>query len=159
MIASLTNLVSIKRVAGVMVSSVIALCTASGQQREQKPTTIADLRNAIEAVLHETRTPGAGIAIVSRDESEWAAGLGVADVARKTAATAETLFRIGSISKSFAALAALKLQEEGKLKLTDTVRQWLPELAFTNPWESTDPVRLVHLMEHTTGFDDIHLKE
>lgn len=104
MIASLTNLVSIKRVAAVMVSSVIALRTGSGQQKEQKPTTIADLRNAIEAVLHETRTPGAGIAIVSRDEIEWAAGLGMADVARKRAATAETLFRIGSISKSFAAL-------------------------------------------------------
>ena len=67
MVASLTNLVSIKRVAAVMVCSVIALCTASGQQREQKPTTIADLRDAIEAVLHETRTPGAGIAIVSRE--------------------------------------------------------------------------------------------
>ena len=67
MIASLTNLVSIKRVAAVMVSSVIALCTASGQQREQKPTTIADLSNAIEAVLDETRTPGAGIATVSQD--------------------------------------------------------------------------------------------
>ena len=40
MIACLANLVSIKRVAAVMVSSV---CTASGQQREQKPTTIADL--------------------------------------------------------------------------------------------------------------------
>jgi hypothetical protein len=37
-IASLTNLVSIKRVAAVMVSSVIVLCTAPGQQREQKPT-------------------------------------------------------------------------------------------------------------------------
>ena len=159
MIASLTNLVSIKRVAAALVSSVIALCTASGQQREQKPTTIADLRNAIQAVLHETRTPGAGIAIVSRNEIEWAAGVGVADVARKKAATAETLFRIGSISKSFAALAALKLREEGKLKLSDTLKQWLPELAFENPWESTDPVRLVHLMEHTTGFDDCHLRE
>src|SRR5688572_14360170 len=90
MIASLTNLVSIKRVAAVMVFSVIA-CTASGQQSEQKPTTIAELRNAIEAVLHETHTPGAGIAIVSRDEIVWAAGLGVADVVRKRATTAETL--------------------------------------------------------------------
>jgi hypothetical protein len=56
-------------------------------------------------------------------------------------------------------LAALKLQEEGKLKLSDTLKQWLPEVAFENPWESTDPVRLVHLMEHTTGFDDCHLRE
>jgi len=159
MIASLTNLVSIKRVAAAMVSWVIALCPASGQPREQKPATIADLRNAIEAVLQETRTPGAGIAIVSRDKIEWAAGLGVADVARKTPATAETLFRIGSISKSFAALAVLKLQEEGKLKLSDTVKQWVPEVVFSNRWEATDPVRLVHLLEHTAGFEDMHPRE
>ena len=63
------------------------------------------------------------------------------------------------LSKSFAALAALKLQEEGKLKLTDTVKQWVPDVAFANPWEATDPVRLVHLMEHTSGFDDMHLRE
>ena len=35
------------------------------------------------------------------------------------------------IWRLFAALAALKLQEEGKLKLTDTVKQWVPEVAFT----------------------------
>jgi len=159
MIGSLTNLVSIKRVAAVMVSSVIALCMASGQQREQTPTPIADLRNAIEAVLHETRTPGAAVVIVSRDKVEWMVGLGKADVVANKPVTPETLFRIGSISKSFAALAALKLQEEGKLKLTDTVKQWVPDVAFSNPWEATDPVRLVHLMEHTAGFDDLHMRE
>jgi len=159
MIGSLTNLVSIKRVAAVMVSSVIALCMASGQQREKTPTPIADLRNAIEAVLHETRTPGAAVVIVSRDKVEWMVGLGKADVVANKPVTPETLFRIGSISKSFAALAALKLQEEGKLKLTDTVKQWVPDVAFSNPWEATDPVRLVHLMEHTAGFDDLHMRE
>jgi len=46
------------------------------------------------------------------------------------------------------------LQEEGRLKLTDTVKHWVPDVAFTNPWEPTNPVRLVHLMEHTSGFDD-----
>ena len=43
--------------------------------------------------------------------------------------------------------------------MTDTVKQWVPEVAFTNRWEASDPVRLVHLMEHTSGFDDIHLRE
>ena len=52
-----------------------------GDKREQTPTTIADLQSAIEAVLQETRTPGAGIAIVSRDKVEWVAGIGMADVA------------------------------------------------------------------------------
>jgi CubicO group peptidase (beta-lactamase class C family) len=56
-------------------------------------------------------------------------------------------------------LAALQLQEAGKLKLTDTVRQWAPDVAFVNPWEATDPVRLVHLLEHTSGFEDMHFRE
>jgi CubicO group peptidase (beta-lactamase class C family) len=123
------------------------------------PKNIPELQTAIETVLKETRTPGVGIAIVSRDQVEWATGIGKADVAGNKPADADTLFRIGSVSKAFAALAALQLQEQGKLQLTDTVKQWVPEVAFENAWEKTDPVRLVHLMEHTTGFDDIHLRE
>jgi CubicO group peptidase (beta-lactamase class C family) len=117
------------------------------------PQTIPQLRLAIETVLKETKTPGVGIAIVSRDNTEWVAGIGKADVAANLPATADTLFRIGSVSKGFAALSALQLQE-GKLKLTDTVRQWVPDVGFVNPWESNDPVRLANLMEHTSGFDN-----
>ena len=73
--------------------------------------------------------------------------------------TPDTLFRIGSISKGFAALSILKLVEQGKLTLNDTVRSLVPEIQFQNPWEATDPVRVVHLLEHTTGFDDMALKD
>jgi CubicO group peptidase (beta-lactamase class C family) len=138
---------------------VAALSNTFGADSKSGPQSIPELQTAIETVLKETKTPGAAIAIVSRDKVEWVAGVGKADVAANKPVTAETLFRIGSTSKAFAALAALQLQEEGKLKLTDTVRQWVPEVAFVNPWEASDPVRLVHLMEHTTGFDDIHLRE
>jgi len=109
--------------------------------------------------LKETKTPGAAVVIVSREKVDWLAGIGKADVAANKPVTDETLFRIGSTSKAFAALAALQLQEEGRLKLTDIVKQWVPDVAFTNPWEATNPMRLVHLMEHTSGFDDIHLRE
>jgi len=114
---------------------------------------------AIESVLKETKTPGASVAVVSRYSNDWLAGIGQADVAANQPVTPDTLFRLGSVSKGFVALAALQLQEAGKLKLTDTVRQWVPDVAFVNPWEATDPVRLVHLMEHTSGFDDMHLRE
>ena len=130
-----------------------------GENSDGTPKSIPELRAAIERILKETKTPGAGIAIVSRDKAEWIAGIGKADVAANKPATADTLFRIGSTSKAFAALAALQLQEQGKLKLTDTVHQWVPEVVFSNRWEATDPVRLVHLMEHTSGFDDLHLRE
>jgi hypothetical protein len=39
------------------------------------------------------------------------------------------------------------------------VRQWVPDRAFVNPWETTNPVRLAHLMEHMSGFDEMHLRE
>lgn len=97
---------------------------------ESQSNSISELQAAIETVLKVTHTPGVGIAIVFSNRTEWIAGLGKADVAANVPATADTLFRIGSVSKGFAALAALQLQEQGKLKLTDTVRQWVPEVSF-----------------------------
>ena len=123
------------------------------------PKSMPELQAAIETLLKETRTPGAAIAIVSRNQAEWVAGIGKADVAASQPVTTNTLFRLGSVSKTFAAIAALQLQEAGKLKLSDTVKQWVPDVPFVNPWEATHPLRLVHLLEQTSGFDDMHLRE
>jgi len=123
------------------------------------PKTISGLQAAIEAILKDTRTPGAAIAIVSRNQAEWVAGIGKADVAANRPVTTNTLFRLGSLSKTFAAVAALQLQEQGKLELSDTVKQWVPDVTFVNPWEATHPLHLVHLLEQTSGFDDMHLRE
>ncbi len=142
-----------KRILCVLVAVGACVCRIAAAEAKA-PHTVAELQAEIEKILRETGTPGAAVAIVSRDRVEWVAGLGLADVASKRPATAQTLFRLGSVSKEFVALAALKLQEEGKLKLTDTVRQWLPECPIENPWEATDPVRLVHLLEHTSGVPD-----
>jgi CubicO group peptidase (beta-lactamase class C family) len=49
----------------------------------------------------------------------------------------------------------MMLVEEGKLSLDAKLADLMPELKYDNPWEKTDPIRLVHLIEHTTGFDDI----
>jgi CubicO group peptidase (beta-lactamase class C family) len=148
-----------RQLATTLLLSVLALGRTLGADSKGGPKSIPELQTAIETVLKETRTPGAAIAIVSRDKAEWVAGIGNAEVASNKPVTPDTLFRIGSTSKAFAALAALQLQEEGKLRLDDTVRQWAPDVAFNNPWEASDPVRLVHLMEHTTGFDDLRLRE
>ena len=99
------------------------------------------------------------VAIVRRDGPEWVTGLGLADVASGRPATADTQFRIGSTSKAFASLSVLKLVNEGKLSVLDRVRKLVPEVWFENRWEATDPVLVVDLLEHTTGWDDIHLHE
>ena len=123
------------------------------------PKTWEELEAKIRDVLVKTKTPAVGYAVVSRDGVDFAAGMGKADVTSGRDATGDTLFRIGSISKIFVSLSVLMLQEEGLLALDDDVRSRIPDLAFENPWEQTDPVRIVHLLEHTTGFDDLTFRE
>lgn len=125
----------------------------------EPPATLDELETRILAVLDETSTPAVGITLVSRDAVIWEAGFGLADVEAGVEATPDTLFRVGSISKMFVALSVMQLVEAGRLSLDEKVHDLVPEIEFENPWEGTDPVRLVHLLEHTTGFDDIHLVE
>jgi len=123
------------------------------------PATVDELLAAINDVLEEHDTPGVAIAIVNENGPEWIGALGMANVEKDIAADADTLFRIGSTSKMFVALSVLQLVEEGRLSLDDKVADLVPEIEFENPWEDTNPVRVAHLLEHTTGWDDIHLPE
>ena len=82
---------------------------APRRKRTGSPKPLDELRAAIGKVLVETKTPGAGIAIVTRDRVSLAGGIGKADVAAGRPAAADTLFRIGSVSKGFASLSILKL--------------------------------------------------
>ncbi len=140
--------------------------TANSSPESQKSSdkvvhakSIEELQTQLEQMLKEMHVPGMSIAVVHRDGPEWIAGLGQANVASGQAVTKETLFRIGSTSKAFASLSILKLAEEGKLSLDDPVHKLVPEVWFENRWEESDPIRVVHLLEHTTGWDDMHLRE
>ena len=145
----------------VVLLSMLALqCFAAVKNEPQKPAqSLTELRQQLDKVLKDTHTPGTSVAIVHRDGPEWVAGLGTADVASDRAVNPETLFRIGSTSKAFASLAILILADQGKLSLDDPVHKLAPEVWFENRWEASDPVRVVHLLEHTTGWDDMHLRE
>ncbi len=132
------------------------------KNKDEKPKpaeSIDELRQQLEKILKDTHTPGLSVAIVHRDRPEWVAGLGTADVASGRATTADTLFRIGSTSKAFASLSILKLADQGKLSLDDPVHKLAPDVWFENRWEAADPIRVVNLLEHTTGWDDMHLRE
>jgi CubicO group peptidase (beta-lactamase class C family) len=141
---------------------VLSSIVVAQKKPEPKPgqaQSIPELRQQLEKILHDTHTPGMSVAIVRRDGPEWVDGLGQSNVAQNQPATADTLFRIGSTSKAFASLSILKLVDEGKLSLEDPVHKLVPEIYFENRWEATNPVRVVDLLEHTTGWDDLHLPE
>ena len=150
-----------KRVIPIVLLAMLA-CLGFAAEKDEKPKpaqSITELQQQLEKTLKDTHTPGVSIAIVHREGPEWVAGLGQAEVASGRAVTPETLFRIGSTSKAFASLAILMLANQGKVSLDDPVRKLAPEVWFENRWEAGDPVRVVHLLEHTTGWDDMHLRE
>jgi len=66
-------------------------------------------------------------------------GLGKADLAANKDVTCDTEFRVGSISKTFVALALLKLQQEGKLDLNAKLRDVAPEVIVNNQWTPQIP--------------------
>ena len=150
-----------------LVSMLFVVATVAGAARGQAakkaeapakpfPRTLEALRAEIQKVVDSTKVPGVGFAIFSKDSLLYAGGVGYADVAAKKPIDGDTHFRTGSISKSFVATALLMLQRAGKLDLNAPIKQVVPDVAFENRWETSDPVRVVHLLEHTTGFDDMH---
>jgi CubicO group peptidase (beta-lactamase class C family) len=148
--------------AGVVAMLAIAVCT--GTSTSTTPTapvagSIEELKTTVSAILKKYKVPGVGIALVTRDSVVWTGGVGKADLAMNRDVTADTMFRVGSITKGFVALSALQLAERGKLNLDEKVADVAPEIPVVNPWEATNPVTLAHLLEHTAGFDDFSLAE
>jgi CubicO group peptidase (beta-lactamase class C family) len=74
---------------------------------------------------------------------------GLADLEQRTPATPDTNYRLASVTKQFTATAILLLAEDGKLKLDDPIRRWLPTLP-----EIAQPVTIRHLLSHTGGLVD-----
>ena len=83
------------------------------------------------------------------------ASVGVANRNSRTAVTKSTVFRIASMTKSFTALAILKLRDEGRLSLEDPVSKWIPEFASMEmPTRDAPPIRVRHLLTHSAGFPE-----
>ncbi len=116
---------------------------------------LAQLQDSLRRVMAREHIPGLMLTLVSHDSVLFEGGLGWADVATQRPVTAHTRFRIGSVTKTFVAAGLMQLIEQGKLHLNDEVHKIAPEIPIDNPWEATDPVRVVHLLEHTAGFDDM----
>jgi CubicO group peptidase (beta-lactamase class C family) len=95
---------------------------------------------------------GALVAVVKNGDVLLQKGYGYSDVQHKTPVDPErTLFRLGSISKVFAATAALQLVEQGKLDLGRDIDQYLD---FKIPYRFGKPITLRHLLTHTAGFEE-----
>jgi CubicO group peptidase (beta-lactamase class C family) len=122
------------------------------------PKTIAELRIRIAKVLERDGINGVSIALVGRDGPIWVGGVGVRDRKTRAPMDDQTVFRVGSLSKSIIALGVMRLADQGKLDVDRPLREILPGL-IDNPWEHVAPVTLAQCMEHTAGLDDIRFNE
>src|SRR5690606_4754332 len=65
-----------------------------------------------------------------------------------------SVFAVASVSKIVIGLSALKVFADHGIPLTTPVNELAPDLPLENPWEKTNPVRLIHLLEHTSGLHE-----
>ncbi|QZY00490.1 serine hydrolase [Halobaculum rubrum] len=114
---------------------------------------VADL---IRRTMRRDRLPGVSVAVVDRDGVRYAEGFGARDLAGNRPATPETLYGVGSVTKSVTALALAQLSEAGMLEFDDPVSDHLDVDLGSDP---DDPIRLRHLLSHASGLPSLGTSE
>jgi CubicO group peptidase (beta-lactamase class C family) len=111
----------------------------------------------VEQHMKENATPGLALAVTGREGLLRVATYGFADLKARRPVTPATLFEIGSISKSFTAIALLQLREEGKFDPQAPVTRYLPWFEIPTQFE---PITGHHLLTHSAGIprdrDDVY---
>ena len=105
----------------------------------------------IDALMRDYtgNVPGAAVLVIHEGLPVVRRSYGMADLEHQISAAPATNYRLASITKQFTAAAILLLMEEGKLKLDDSIRKWLPSLP-----EVADPITIRELLTHTSGLID-----
>jgi CubicO group peptidase (beta-lactamase class C family) len=99
--------------------------------------------------------PGLSFGIVVDGKLVYKGNYGFTDVEKKTPVTSSSLFRIASMSKSFTAMAILKLRDAGKLNLDDPAYLYIPELKkLKYPTVDAPAITIRHLLSHSAGFPE-----
>lgn len=109
-----------------------------------------EYKEHLEGILTERRIPGAGVYVGRKGEALFDEGVGLADREAGRPVTSNTVFGIGSITKSFTALGVMQLQDAGKLRVTDRVIDYLPALG-TSSNKAYGDITLHHLLTNSSG--------
>lgn len=109
----------------------------------------ARLTDFIKHEMADKDLPAFSISLVDDQKIVWEQGFGYADPDKKVPATADTVYRIGSVSKLFTDIAVMQLVERGELSLDSPVQTYLPDFHPENPFDK--PITLRELMSHRAG--------
>jgi CubicO group peptidase (beta-lactamase class C family) len=117
---------------------------------KQYAAAIAAVDAFVAREVAEKKLPSLSIALVDDQTIVWSRGFGFVDVDRKMPATADTVYRVGSVSKLFTDVAIMQLVEEGKIDLDAPARTYLPDLAPKSSFGDA-PITLRQMMAHRSG--------
>ena len=121
--------------------------------KDSKPAWLNDyVRGVVDTLMEENDQAGFSVAVTGTDRPWLLEGYGLADAEEGRPADADTLFRIGSISKTFIWTAAMMLVDRGELDLDRDVNDYLQNLQVPEAFDA--PVTMRHLMTHTAGFEN-----
>ncbi|MEO8725184.1 MAG: serine hydrolase [Acidobacteriaceae bacterium] len=107
------------------------------------------LSNMVQHEIADKKIPAISIALVDGQTIVWAQGFGYADPDKKVAATAETVYRVGSVSKLFTDIGVMQLVERGELNLDSPIQTYLPNFHPKNKFDGK--ITLRELMSHRSG--------
>ncbi|HVF55936.1 MAG TPA: serine hydrolase domain-containing protein, partial [Pyrinomonadaceae bacterium] len=114
-----------------------------------------EIERQFTAWVERRRMPGAVMGIIVDGEMVWVKAAGVQDTGTRAPVTPDSVFRIASMTKSFTAMAVLKLRDAGKLSLDDPVARYVPELAgLSYPTKDSPAITIRHLLTHSEGFPE-----
>jgi D-alanyl-D-alanine carboxypeptidase len=137
---------------------LLVLSGCSGPRPGEISTTTVEADAALGArmdaaaadALREIPAAGFSIAVVRHGQPVLAKGYGYADLAERIPASANTIYRLASITKQFTAAAILHLAEEGKLSLEDRISDYLPDYP-----DRGGRITIRNLLSHTSGLSDV----
>jgi CubicO group peptidase (beta-lactamase class C family) len=130
------------------------IATSYGPDRPDFQPALQRLDEYIARHMNENGAPGITVALADRKGLIRTTQYGFADLKARTPVKPDTLFEIGSISKSFVAIAVVQLSEEGKLDLQKPVKDYLPWLKVDSSYA---PFTTHHLLSHTSGLSAVPL--
>ena len=135
--------------------------TTTGRAQESLPANLVlagmeperaeRLSRYVRGKMEELHSPGLAVGVVEGSTLVLAGYFGWADLEAKKPVDETTLFRIGSISKTFTALGLMQQWEQGRFQLDDNIADYLPQPLIFPPHPETQPVTFRHLLTHTSG--------
>lgn len=106
-------------------------------------------------ILNRWPAVGLAVGVVRNGALEFFHGHGLADIASDTPVTVKTVFRVGSVSKTFTAIAVMQLWEQGLVDLDAPANDYLSAYRLIPAKESFRPATVRHLLTHTAGIREV----